>query len=92
MVDPWIMTAIFERHTYFAPSALPRIIEPLPGALPQAVTFRAFGTETLEFSHSLYRSRFYTGSVGFKRPSQKRPLWAKPSRIPRRNMLTCSAL
>jgi putative ABC transport system ATP-binding protein len=30
---------------YFAPSALPEFIHALPGALPQAITFRAFGAE-----------------------------------------------
>jgi hypothetical protein len=36
-------------RTYFAPSALPGIHEPLPGALPQAVTFRAFGAASRSF-------------------------------------------
>src|SRR6266446_431401 len=41
-------------RVYFAPSALPRICEPLPGALPQAVTSRAFGAG---------KQSFHTGSV-----------------------------
>src|SRR6266446_2964523 len=40
-------------RVYFAPSALPGIREPLPGPLAQAVTFRAFGAEEIEFPHSL---------------------------------------
>jgi hypothetical protein len=45
-------------RTYFAPSALPGIHEPLPGALPQAVTFRAFGAASRSF-HTVSTARWY---------------------------------
>ena len=47
---PFIITNnVRTTRTYFAPSALPGSQEPLPGALPQAFTFRAFGAETRSF-------------------------------------------
>jgi hypothetical protein len=46
---PFIISAISNDTDVFALSALLRIHEPLPAALPQAVTFRAFGAETQSF-------------------------------------------
>ena len=42
---------------YFAPSALPELMDPHPGAMPQAVTFRALGAQTrsLTFHTVSYR-------------------------------------
>ena len=47
-------------RVYFAPSALPRIREPLPGALPQAVTSRAFGAGKQSFHTVNHESSFTT--------------------------------
>jgi hypothetical protein len=34
---------------YFALSALPKLVDPHLGALPQAITFRALGAKTMSF-------------------------------------------
>jgi hypothetical protein len=49
MVGPFIITAMFERHVRISRLQRFKDSEPLPGALPQAVTFRAFGAETQSF-------------------------------------------
>jgi hypothetical protein len=51
VAGPLVITTVFERCVRI--SRLQRFqefMEPLPGALPQAVTFRAFGAETQSFN------------------------------------------
>jgi hypothetical protein len=48
---------------YFAPSALTGSSCPYPGRLPWAITFRAFGAENQEFSHTLGSDRVGDGML-----------------------------